>query len=412
MSPLRKITSKSHNATKALIFNSFNCRWLKPTVIEIHHFRGFSHIKQLFGEDSKLILKMRNMRTILNLSAIIAASLVLVMASCKKDDKDEIQGAYSRGVLISNEGPFIEGSGSISFYDPTTKTIENNIFQTINNRPLGNIVQSIEVFTDRAYIVVNNAAKVEVAEAGTFESVGVIEGLVSPRYFMGISQTKAYVSDWAGHVAIIDLNSLAKTGTIATGASPDRMLLDGTRLWVINSAGWSSDSTLTIIDTQTDTALKTIVVGDNPSGIVKDASGKIWVICGGKFDWANPENNTPGKLVRINPETFNIELSSDLGETYFDARLAINATGDKLYFTLSGGLFSVDLNTKTGMVSKTVLNRPFYALGIDPQTGEIYVSDPLDYAQPGFVFRYDPENFAVVDSVKAGIIPGNFSFVY
>jgi hypothetical protein len=38
-----------------LIFNSFNYRWLKPTVIEIHHFRGFSHIKQLFGEDSNFM---------------------------------------------------------------------------------------------------------------------------------------------------------------------------------------------------------------------------------------------------------------------------------------------------------------------------------------------------------------------
>ncbi len=352
------------------------------------------------------------MRIILNLSAIIAASLVLVMASCKKDDNDEIRGAYSQGVLISNEGPFMEGSGSLSFYDPAARTIVNNIFQSLNKRPLGNIVQSVEVFNGQAYIVVNNAGKVEVADAGTFESTGVIAGLDSPRYFLGINSNKGYVSDWGGHVAIIDLNTLAKTGAMVTGASPDRMLLDGTRAWVINSAGWDSDSTLTIIDTQTDTALQTIVVGDNPSGIVKDSAGKIWVICGGKYYWANPENNTTGSLVRINPETFNIELRSDLGETYFDARLAINAAGDKLYYTFTGGLFSVDLNTKTEMVSKSVSSRPFYALGIDPQTGEIYVSDPLDYAQPGYVFRHNPENFAVADSVKAGIIPGNFSFVY
>ncbi|HHN48733.1 MAG TPA: hypothetical protein ENN08_07385 [Bacteroidales bacterium] len=352
------------------------------------------------------------MRTILNLSAIIAASLVLILSSCKKDDHDELRGAYSQGVLISNEGPFMEGSGSISFYDPATRTIANHIFQTVNNRPLGNIVQSVEVFNGRAYVVVNNAGKVEVAEAGTFESIGAIAGLNSPRYFLGINSNKGYVSDWGGHVAIIDLNTLAKTGTIVTGASPDRMLLDGTRVWVINSAGWYSDSTVTIIDTQTDTALQTIVVGDNPSGIVKDATGRIWVICGGKSDWTNPENNTTGSLVRINPETFNIESHSDLGETYFDARLAINAAGDKLYYTFTGGLFSVDLNTKTEMLSNSVLSRSVYALGIDPQTGEIYVSDPLDYAQSGYIFRHNPENFAVVDSVKAGIIPGNFSFVY
>jgi hypothetical protein len=40
LSPLRKITSNSHNAAKALIFNLFNYRWLKPTVIEIQQFAG------------------------------------------------------------------------------------------------------------------------------------------------------------------------------------------------------------------------------------------------------------------------------------------------------------------------------------------------------------------------------------
>jgi YVTN family beta-propeller protein len=350
------------------------------------------------------------MKTTHNLLITICALTIMFVISCKKDEP-EIPGKYERGVLISNEGPFMDGTGTVSFYDPANKSIENRIFQTVNNRPPGNIVQSIAVFNNRAYIVVNNAAKIEVAEAGTFESIGVIEGLTSPRYFLGISSSKAYVSDWGGEVAIIDLNTLTKTGTIAAGLSPDRMLLDGNRAWVVNSAGWASDSTVTVIDTQTDSPLQTIVVGDNPSGIVKDANGKIWVICGGIFDWSDPANNTSGSVVRIHPDTFTIEARAELDDTYFDARLAINTAKNKLYFTFTGGLFTIDANAKSGLKSDKILSRPYYALGIDPATDEIYTSDPLDYAQPGYIFRFDPASNIVIDSVKAGIIPGNFLFL-
>ena len=345
-------------------------------------------------------------------NTLIAFSAIALMfnVSCKKDDP-EIPGKYEKGILVSNEGPFMEGTGTISFYDPNSNSIENGIFQTVNGRPLGNIVQSVEVFNKRAYIVVNNASRVEVAEAGTFESIGVIEGLVSPRYFLGINSSKGYVSDWGGGVAVIDLNTLSKTGSITAGSSPDRMLLDGSKAWVINSAGWSSDSTVTIIDTQTDTPLQTIVVGDNPSGIVKDANGKIWVICGGSFDWSDPSNNTAGSVVRINPDTFTIEARAQLDNTYFDARLAINAAKTRLYFTFTGGLYTIDTNSKSDLSATKILNRPYYALGIDPANDHIYTSDPLDYAQPGYIFRFDPANSMMVDSAKAGIIPGNFLFL-
>lgn len=350
------------------------------------------------------------MKTIRHLLITVSALALISITSCKKDDP-EIPGKYERGVLITNEGPFMDGTGTVSYYDTKNKSIENGIFHTVNNRPLGNIVQSLEVFNKRAYIVVNNAAKVEVAEAGSFESIGVIEGLTSPRYFLGINSSKGYVSDWAGEIAIIDLNTLAKTGSITAGASPDRMLLDGSKAWVINSAGWSSDSTVTIIDTQTDTPLQTIVVGDNPSGIVKDANGKIWVICSGKFDWSDPANNTTGSVVRIHPDTFTIEARAELDNTYFDARLAINAAKTKLYFTFTGGLYTIDINSKSDLNAAKILNRPYYALGIDPATDEIYTSDPLDYAQPGYIFRFDPASSLMIDSVKAGIIPGNFLFL-
>lgn len=337
--------------------------------------------------------------------------VVMFFSACDKEKGPVGTGKYGIGVLITNEGPFTDGTGTISFYDPEKKAIENNVFQNVNKRPLGNIVQSLTVFDDKAFIVVNNAGKIEVADAGTFESIGVIEGLTSPRYFVGLNSSKGYVSDWAGNVKILDLNAMTSTGLIVTGSSPDLMLLNGTRLWVVNSAGWTSDSTITVIDTQTDNVIQTFVVGDNPAGIVKDAEGKIWVLCGGISDWQNPANNTNGVLVRINPSTFAIELRHELSGSDFGPRLAINGSGQQIYFSFLGTVYMFD-----SLGGATVQPIPFiaqfcYALAVDPDNGEVYVTDPFDYAQPGALLRYSSSGNILIDSLAVGIIPGNILFV-
>ncbi len=341
--------------------------------------------------------------------------VILLLAICAipacKNDEHLLPGVYTKGIFISNEGPFMNGTGTVSFYDPEKKTIENNIFEVVNGRPLGNIVQSLEVFDNKVFVVVNNASKVEVVEAATFKSTGVIEGLASPRYFQGITSEKAYISDWAGHISIINLHTLTKTGTITTSHGPDRMLLAGSYLWVLNSAGMSSDSTVMVIDTSTDTPVQTIVVGDNPADLAQDTNGRIWIICGGRFDWENPVNNTHGALIKINPLNFNIEAKLLLDGTDFGPRIAVNGNGSKIFYSFAGGIYSRDASASVAQASELVLGQKCYALGIDPKTDEMYFSDPIDYAQPGIIYRYDVTGTTMIDSIKAGIIPGNWKFL-
>ena len=55
-------------------------------------------------------------------------------------------------------------------------------------------------------------------------------------------------------------------------------------------------------------------------------------------------------------------------------------------------------------------NHNFYQLGIDPVTGTVHISDALDYVQRGYLYRFDPLNFNVIDSFRTGIIPGYIYF--
>jgi hypothetical protein len=52
----------------------------------------------------------------------------------------------------------------------------------------------------------------------------------------------------------------------------------------------------------------------------------------------------------------------------------------------------------------------FYGLDIDPVTGNIFVSDAVDYVQNGWVYKYNQVNAALLNRYSAGLIPGSFCF--
>ena len=45
-----------------------------------------------------------------------------------------------RGLFICNEGNFQYGNATLSYYDPTTKTVENEIFYRANAMKLGDVL--------------------------------------------------------------------------------------------------------------------------------------------------------------------------------------------------------------------------------------------------------------------------------
>ena len=93
---------------------------------------------------------------------IVAFTLVV---SCKKEETDIHKGAFSDGIFIVNEGTFQTGTGTVTFFKPDSNLTQQDIFAAVNGKPLGNIAQSMTIYNGKAYIVVNNADKVEIVDA-------------------------------------------------------------------------------------------------------------------------------------------------------------------------------------------------------------------------------------------------------
>lgn len=343
-----------------------------------------------------------NNKIILKLSLLL---LLLTVAACKKEDCCNNFGAYSQGIFVVNEGPFGNGTGSITFNYPGIKT-EQDIFNKVNKRPLGNVVQSMAFHGSNAYIVVNNAAKVEVVDAQTFVSTGVINGLAQPRYFLGVNAFKAYVSQWgadgvSGSIEVIDLSSLTVTKSIPLGGGPERMLLYNKKVYVANSGGFGKSDELYVIDTSSDTVEKTLHVGDNPNSLAIDGN-TLWVLCGGYADWVDPSNSTNGSLHSYNIATgalvSNIALANNGAK---DLTKADNG----LYFNFDGSIYNLPSNAGTVNVFAT---RNSYGLGYN--NGQLYATDAKDYSSNGMVYIYNTNAAVTIDSFETGVIPNGVYF--
>jgi len=344
--------------------------------------------------------------------ALLAFTL-LALAGCMKDDEwiksHQSSSTLPTGVFIVNEGNFMYGNASLSFYDPSTRTVRNDLFYSTNGLPLGDVAQSMVIRDNLGYIVINNSGKVYVINASDGKYVGKITGLTSPRYIHFVNSEKAYITDlYAGQITIVNPITYQITGAIITTghASTEQMVQWNDFLFV---SCWSFDNTVLVIDTRTDLVIDEIKTGKQPGGLVLDKFNKIWTLCDGGWSKSGTTSRIP-MLQRIDPVTRTIDKSFSLSADAKPSRLAINGTGDSLLF-INDGIWKIGVNQTTigDHPFLSTANHLYYSLAINPQTSEIYLSDAIDYMQRGLIYRFSALG-AKIDSFKTGIIPGAFCF--
>ncbi|SFG92308.1 YncE family protein [Pontibacter chinhatensis] len=353
-------------------------------------------------------------------SFLLAATLALTsvgFTSCD-DNNDGPSGVYAEdGVFVLNEGNFEHTNASISYYNKSTQQVQNNIFSKENaDRPLGDVVQDMHIYDNRAFLVVNNSNKIEVVNATTFKSVGVIEGLSAPRYFVALNNEKGYATEWLppnadwsynnGRVAVIDLKNNKVIKTIEVEKQPEQLRIINGKLYVTNQGG----STVTVINTATDAIETSIPVTYGSNSLALDKNKVLWVLSSGNKDWNLPESEyTAGALTKINPADNSIIGTITFPEVTASAsKLLINGNKDRLYFLYNGGVHQLSIDA-SALNTTPLINRTFYGLGVDPETGNIYGGDENNWSGDGTVYVYSPEG-TQLSSFRASIGPNGFVF--
>lgn len=341
----------------------------------------------------------------------ILSFCVVYLFSC--NPKTEEAKPVAGSVYVVCEGNFLSSNGSICIFNESTKQTQVDVFKDKNGVGLGDVVQSLNFIGDKAYIVVNNSNKIEIVDALSFESKASIKNLALPRNLAKVSDSKAYVTEYVsygenGRISVIDLSTNTITKTISLGLLPEQLFVYGSKVLVSNNG----ENTISVINASTDAIEKTITVTGAPSGMVKDANGKLWILCSGIKKY-NPDystdlvNSEAGALVRVNLENFEVEKTIAFSNKADSPdRLVINATGNKLYY-LNNGVFEFDISS-TNLNSVPFAARNFYGLGIEAKSGLIYTGT-YGFSSNQKLIRYNTSGSAL-DSAEVGIGPRGFVF--
>lgn len=343
------------------------------------------------------------------LKYILVACFISSFLSCIKDKpEDELEPTAvftaNSGVYVINEGNYLFGNSSVSYYSFSNGGVSSDIFQSANGSQLGDVCQSMYFFNNKTYIVVNNSGKIEVVNSNTFVSTATITGFVSPRYILPVSNNKAYVTDlYSNSISVVDLTTDLISGNIPCNGWTEELVLAYGKAYVTNMY---SDKVY-VINTATDVMIDSIPVVYGSSSICEDTNGKLWVLCSG-----NQTLGTYPALVRINPVTDVVEQTFTFPNlTDAPNRLNINGNLNELYYLANGGVYKFSITSSvlpsSPLIAQAGYN--FYGLGVDPNTGIIYVADAIDYVQNGVILKYQSDG-TYINSFTVGIIPNHLYF--
>ncbi len=340
---------------------------------------------------------------------------LLLVTSCMKWEYGLVEefdtSSSPEGLFICNEGNFQYGNATLSYYDPATKKVENEVFYRANAMKLGDVCQSMVIRDGIGWVVVNNSHAIFAIDTHTFKEVGRIVNFTSPRYIHFISDTKAYVTQiWDNRIFIVNPKRYEITGYIEVpnmtmeSGSTEQMVQWGKYLYV---NCWSYQNRILKIDTETDTVVDELTVGIQPTSLVLDCNDKLWTITDGGYA-GSPYGHEAPSLYRIDAESFTIEKQFRFEFGDAPSEVQLNGTGDRLYW-LNDDVWEMDVT------AECVPSEPFlpyngtlyYGLTVSPYNGDVYVADAIDYVQQGKVYRYSKER-ELLDSFYVGIIPGAF----
>ena len=317
--------------------------------------------------------------------------LIILIFGCRKKSiqQNDVSNIKDAGYLVLNEGLFNQNNATLTWYDVESNSITEDVFQTKNERGLGDTGNDLIRYGNKIYVVVNVSSTIEVLDAKTLVSLKQIPMIndakpKQPRNIVGYGN-KVYVSCFDGYIDVIDTVSFQILNRIKVGLNPENLCVVNQQLFVSNSGGLNPpkmDSTISVIDLNSDSEIKKIVLGVNPGTIIKGLNNTIYAITRGNYNDISPQwkllNFQTGTIEKVFKESI---LSLEL---FQDTLLLVNQ--DNKYIKL----FSMQLNEykNTNFISLENFVNPYNIQYFLPSK-EICVTDANGYVNQGYVFVFD-----------------------
>ncbi|NQV37163.1 MAG: hypothetical protein HQ509_04045 [Candidatus Marinimicrobia bacterium] len=328
----------------------------------------------------------------------------LLALSCQLFDDDSITSDSAYFVLC--EGGFGSSNSTLWTIDDDYSTATGPVHWNPNSNPLGDVAQSMTIFENQLFIVVNNSHTIEIMDItkdGATYNRSIAMTDAGPRY-LEVYNNKAYVSCWnLLGIAVIDLESDTFIDTISTIGKPEDLLLIDNMLYVTVpiAADWSNLNQVLEIDLDNQNEItRTFSVLDGPTKFVH-YNNALWIT-----------NVYYDQLWNSWFGTSSIDLSSgDVITSLYGSSMNygndIIVYNDQVVRTYNNGVSP--LNSDLTIDTNNIIDgfKGVYSLG----TIEDYLilGTTTDYLAPDTVYFIDSDG-STISTLTVGAIPGDFAF--
>ncbi len=317
---------------------------------------------------------------------LYSLAALVFLASCSNNDDatpDTSNQEFKNGILIVNEGGYNKNNASVSFLSNDLSVLKNDIFAGSNNGAgLGDVAQSLAVYNNYAFIVMNNSNSIEIVDRYTFKKVGQItEQLAQPRY-LAVANNKIYVTNMAeDKVTVYDATNFAYIKTLTTNFAPELITSNNNYVYV-QSNTYGGDKVVEVFSLANDVSVKTLEFTYPSNGLTVDkSSGNIYTL-------HSDDTGTSVSIINGSSNTIEKEQSST---SLKNARYAVIDNG-YLYFTAGTGIYKtqVSLNALPSAPLFNVEDNSFSTLyGFNVLNGKIFTSDAKGFVTNSEVSVYD-----------------------
>lgn len=336
-------------------------------------------------------------------------------------------------LFVLNEGQMGANNASLDMLRISDSNYITGVFKKMNpteGAGLGDVGNDIVVVGDELWIAVNNSGIVEVLSAKDETEIAAVQ-VPMPRC-LAYDDNYVYVSSWNGAVAVygsdwsVDVEKSKnpkgavyridrKTkkldeGTVEVGYQPEGLAVSSGKLYVANSGGvasslppaYSYDNSVSVIDTKSFKAEKTIEVEINLQKVFADSKGNVYV-------------STFGNYYSVHSGLWQIKVDGSASKVADYASYVafrddtVYCIGNENEFDYYSAPSTVAWTCKNGSKEAWSINldgvNP-YALAALPG-GSFVIADAGDYVNPGSVSLFT--DGAKKWTVSAGVCPGHFA---
>ena len=180
----------------------------------------------------------------------------------------------TENIFVACEGNFYEGNGSL------WTITEDDIYEYQEN-PLGDIVQSLYVFENQLFVIVNGSSNIQVfnIEDDGLTAVHYIDTQYSGPREMLVHNGYLYFTNWfSADVKKINLTTWIIEATISTPGLPEDIVYHNGLLYVsiTMNPDWTDGNIVITIDPNTDTQIDSYEVGAGPGNLLVH-EGEVYV---------------------------------------------------------------------------------------------------------------------------------------